>query len=353
MPPLSIDWHQLAAERHAPPPAVDSRRRMRICFAAFGLLLAAVLVRAVQLEMSHVAAFRAEANRPLRRQRELPAARGRILAGDGTVLAEQRTRPALAVHYRRLCGMSRSVRRRLAGLCGLTLGQWDQRTAKIQRRVERIKRAVSRRHGHPITVAEEVDYHLMAENLSPEAVDEIQRRRDGLSGVRVVERRRRYYPAGRVAGHVIGHLGPADAEKADKTTNVRVGDLVGRTGVEGQYDLVLQGRRGRLIEMTDHGGRILSSRVEVPPAAGADVVLTLDVRLQRAAERLLAEACRRRRVEQPEAPPGGGAIVVVDVRDGAVLALASAPGVDPSAFVRLDRSEAARLLDDPARPLLD
>ena len=354
-PRMPIDWHQLAAERHAPLPTVDSRRRMRICFAVFALLLAVVFARAVQLEATQGAAFRDEANRPVRRQREVPAERGRILARDGTVLAEQRTRPALMVHYGQLGKMPTDQRKELALLCGIGERDWQRRAHRIQRRVERIRQDVSRRRGRPTVVAEQRDYHLMAENLSPAAVAKIERLRqsDVLLGVRVVERSRRYYPAASTAGHVIGHLGPAGKDEQDDATDLRPGDLIGRAGIERRFDALLRGRRGMRIEMTDHGGRVLSSRVERPASAGSDVVLTLDVSLQHAAERLLAEARRRRRFEQPEAPPCGGAIVVMDIRDGGLLALASVPGFDPSTFVQLDRGDAAALLDDPARPLLN
>ena len=70
------------------------------CLGAFVLLLVAVWCRAVQLEISQGAAFRAEALRPNRREKPLPAARGRILARDGTVLACDREVAAVAVEYR-------------------------------------------------------------------------------------------------------------------------------------------------------------------------------------------------------------------------------------------------------------
>jgi cell division protein FtsI/penicillin-binding protein 2 len=80
--------------------AADSQRRIRLCLLAFVLLLLVVLGRAVQLEVTQGAAFRAEAAKPLVRRHRLRGVRGRILARDGTVLACDRETPALAVHYR-------------------------------------------------------------------------------------------------------------------------------------------------------------------------------------------------------------------------------------------------------------
>ena len=81
---MPTDWQELSLARTAPPAVVDPRRRLRCCLGAFVLLLIVVWCRAVQLEISQGAAFREEALRPNRREKTLPAARGRILARDGT-----------------------------------------------------------------------------------------------------------------------------------------------------------------------------------------------------------------------------------------------------------------------------
>lgn len=175
-----IDWNRVYADEHPPAEAVDSRRRLRICFWGFAVLLAVVFGRATQLEVSNGAAFRAEAARPLVRHRSVPGRRGRILAQDGTVLAQDKQTPALAVHYRyleeppdqgwlrsmarsrlsrdekklpgRVAAEEETLRRerqelaaRLAELCGLTPRQWAARAARVQVQVEQIARDVNRR----------------------------------------------------------------------------------------------------------------------------------------------------------------------------------------------------------------
>ena len=97
---MSFDWQQFHADNTTLRAVVDPQRRLRICLAVFAVLLLVVFGRAVQLEVTEGAGFRAAALRPIERETVLPAARGRILARDGTVLAYDRAVQAVAVEYR-------------------------------------------------------------------------------------------------------------------------------------------------------------------------------------------------------------------------------------------------------------
>ena len=176
---MPTDWQELSLA-HAPPPVVDPRRRLRWCVGAFAVLLLVVWCRAAQLEISEGAAFRAEALRPIRREKPLPAPRGKILARDGTVLACDRVVECVAVEYRwledpprqtwleqtarkrlpkdrrrdaaRLAQEIDTLRRerddlhhRLAALCGIDFAEWRAKARKVQQRVERIAADARRR----------------------------------------------------------------------------------------------------------------------------------------------------------------------------------------------------------------
>ena len=149
---MPFDWHDLHASQRDQPAAVDSRRRMRIVLIGFLVLLSIVFARAVQLEVTQGAAFRAETAKPLRREQSLPGVRGRILAADGTVLACDRESFALAVPYRWLSEPSNEgdLIRRLQDLCDVRPGDWQRRAERIRARVERIAESGSRPHGREI-----------------------------------------------------------------------------------------------------------------------------------------------------------------------------------------------------------
>lgn len=384
---MYYDWQQLHADEAVTPVVVDSRVRLRVCLVGFVLLLLVVFGRAVQLEVTQGAAFRTVATTPLRREKSLPGVRGRILARDGTVLAYDRQVLALAVGYRyleeppdarwlrrtaakrlsvaerkdpkRLANEEASVRaertelgRRLARLCGMSDAQWRLQAGRVQARVERIAESVRRRHGTDMTVAEELDDHVMAEEIPLAVVARIESRPDEYPGVKIVERTRRTYPSGSRAAHVLGHLGPIAKEELArrKEEGYHPDDFVGRTGVERQYETVLRGLRGTAVELTNRSGRILSAYRQEEPGVGRDLILTIDPQLQLAAESLLDSALDLRAVRFEHPEPAGGAIVVMDVRTGALRAVASAPRFDPNLFVG---GNAGKLLEDPTLPLFD
>ena len=151
---------------------------------------------------------------------------------------------------------------------------------------------------------------------------------------------------------MLGYLGPATSRPAPADDD-RAGDPVGRSGVERQYESQLRGRRGTAVELTDHGGRFLGPNARQEPRSGRDLVLTLDPKLQAAAEQLLADALERRANWPGRDEPAGGAIAVMDLRDGGLLAAASAPGFDPNLFPAGDTAARQALLHATDSPLFD
>ena len=120
---------------------------------------------------------------------------------------------------------------------------------------------------------------------------------------------KRLYPNDAIGAHVLGFVDD---------------DGVGRSGIEGRYDTVLTGHPGSLVVERDPANRTLAVglRSAIAPRDGSDLTLTLDLAVQAAAERELAAAMEKEKAT-------GGSVVVLDPRDGAVLALASAPSFDP------------------------
>ena len=132
----------------------------------------------------------------------------------------------------------------------------------------------------------------------------------GIGGLGFEMEPKRLYPNGGIGAQVLGFVND---------------DGLGQYGVEGRYDDALRGTAGRLVVERDPANRELAIglRTASPARAGQDLVLTLDLAVQTAAERELAAAVQREKA-------AGGSIVILDPRDGAVLALASSPTYDPA-----------------------
>lgn len=127
---------------------------------------------------------------------------------------------------------------------------------------------------------------------------------------------KRLYPNDSVGAHVLGFVND---------------DGVGQYGVEGNYDAILRGTAGRLVVEKDPKDRELAIglRTAVPPVDGSDLTLTIDLVAQSAAEHWLKDAIDKEKAT-------GGSVVLLDPRDGAVLALASYPTYDPAAVAKAD-----------------
>ena len=141
-----------------------------------------------------------------------------------------------------------------------------------------------------------------------------------LPGVEVEYEAVREYPNGKIAAHVLGYTGEVDRSSLAelKPKGYRLGDIIGQLGVEAGLENLLRGKwGGRQVEV-DSMGRVMRFLGEEPAQAGKDVTLTLDLNIQKSAERALGNT--------------QGAIVVMDPNDGAILAMVSRPTYDPNIF---------------------
>ncbi|MFH1739307.1 MAG: penicillin-binding protein 2 [bacterium] len=141
---------------------------------------------------------------------------------------------------------------------------------------------------------------------------------------------------GDLAAHVLGRDGEIDAARLEQSRErgYGLGDRIGMSGVEYTYEESLRGRDGWQIIQTDSLGRQRDVlRVERPPQAGKDIVLSLDLGLQKKAEEILGAS--------------KGVIIALDPRTGAVLTMASSPRYDPNTF----QKEYVHLIQDRSHPL--
>ncbi|HET6282662.1 MAG TPA: penicillin-binding protein 2, partial [Polyangia bacterium] len=190
---------------------------------------------------------------------------------------------------------------------------------------------------------------LLAEDIPREAMATIETGAD-VPGVKIVSVPRRDYPHGNLSPHVLGFMNEISAEelRSKKEEGYRAGDLIGRTGVERQFEGYLRGRAGFEKVVVDRRGlpktnirELIEGPVKQPAVPGNHVFLTLDLDVQRIAERAL----RGQRA---------AAVVVLDVTTGRILAMVSKPGFDPNEMSgRLSQEAEQRILADRYHPLRD
>ena len=192
--------------------------------------------------------------------------------------------------------------------------------------------------------------------VGEEQVDYLYEHQSEFPGVEIVQIYLRGYPYSSLAAQILGYTGEISPEelKRLRKDGYQPGDRIGKTGIESAYDSYLRGQTGVAQITVDSLGRPQSGPVPRREArAGYAIRLTLDMKLQRAAEQALQYGIDLAHQNDHWAA-NGGAIVALDPRDGAVLALATAPTFKPSLFVgRTDPDKLSALYSDPANPLFN
>ena len=183
---------------------------------------------------------------------------------------------------------------------------------------------------------------VVVRDASLAQVAAVQARAIELPGVIVEHDPARYYPARDTASHLFGYVGEAQEHQLADASDPRVtrGAVVGQSGIEQAYNLLLMGENGTRRVAVNNVGREIETIDQAPPQQGRQLRLTVDLDVQRAAEEAFHSA------------GFDGAAVALDPRSGEVLALVSLPAYDPAAFVpSIDRDTWSTLNSDARRPL--
>ncbi len=169
--------------------------------------------------------------------------------------------------------------------------------------------------------------------------------------LRVELQPQRNYPLGKTLAHTLGYVGEISKKQLEDPKyaerGLKSGDIIGKDGLESTYDSILRGRDGYREVVVDSRSRIKEEIRVVEPQAGQDLITTIDLDLQKAAEEKLENSATKR-----------GVIVAMDPNNGELLALASAPSYDPNIFslagsTKEGRRMIAALYNDPQKPLLN
>ena len=314
-------------------PAREARESRFGVIAALALAgFALVVVGLLRLQVVEHAEYLELAKENRVRLEVLRAPRGSIFDRHGDLLAD--SAPSFSVVYRPFPAESVHLARAtlepryLARVAALVNQDTTEVLAQVQHAQHTGQTSVLRRDTPPAMLA---------------AVEES---RAELPGIEVTIEPIRRYPNGTLAAHLLGYAGEINDVELDslEVAGYRSGDLIGRTGVERSYEEIRRGRDGAEFVVVNAMGKRVSALEEEPPKApvnGHDLVLTIDLRIQRALEQAMSGVER-------------GAAVALDPRDGSVLALVSRPAFDPNEFSHgISFARWKEISEGEANPLLN
>ena len=297
-------------------PLSPIRDRLTGRFAVLGVVTLAVLggllAQAWNLQVLQGAKFADAATNNRIRQVSLPAARGRILDDGGRPLVTNR--PVMEVTAMPAVAQDATLVARLSAAIGVPIADINKRMTNYK--VERLAPRVLRVDVPMGTVA----YIYEHQALFP--------------GVSVEPAAVREYPKPVLAAQVLGYTGEISEEQMSSGAfpGAHLSDIVGKSGVEEYYDRALEGIPGFNTYEVNASGQPTLTIAHADPRAGSDVELTINRDVQAVTEKALADAIASAHVAGFKKAKAGAA-VVLDVKTGGIVAMASAPTYDPSQFL--------------------
>ena len=315
----------------------------------------------------------------------IPAMRGRILDCEGRVLAENGPRYNLSLYFDDLSGQFQAEYARLHPATAVKSSRttwqfWKRSTGSVQKRPSLTRDQISalkwqarydvaygviakmaQTLGRPLTFdwksfarAYESSLYVpypIAQGLDAEEVARFEENYASAAGVDLDVQSTRVYPLGKTAAHVLGYVIKDDSSTSDEDAsfNYRMPDYKGVVGVEGAFDKPLHGHAGEEFVMVNNYGYRQTENTGSEPEPGHNVVLTIDLDLQRVAEQSIL---------QHHGVNATAAVVVMNARTGDILAMDSAPAIDPNYFTKnlppdQMEEEAALMVDTNSTPQID
>jgi penicillin-binding protein 2 len=182
----------------------------------------------------------------------------------------------------------------------------------------------------------------LKEDITQDELAFIEAHRNELPELDTIMAYRRLYPRNGFMAHLIGYVGEVSEQMLNQPTweLYNPGDIVGRSGVELEYNSLLMGKNGSRQVVVNSHGKEMGELAQIPAEAGRPLKLTVDVDLQIAAEEAIGDK--------------NGAVVAMDPRNGDILAMVSRPTFNPNDFVAsMSRDQWRKLIDDDEHPLLN
>lgn len=289
----------------------STHARIKTLVAASTVVLAVLLARLWLLQGAWGNDYKVLAEENRIRRIAVSAPRGQILDRNGEALVKNRLAVTLTLSPQR--AHDKKLVARLSKLLGMSVSEINKQVRSVK--ISPIEPRVIKRDVPKAVMAyiEEHDDDFVGVELKVEAI--------------------RDYPGGGLAAHIVGYLGElSEQEQRERDySGYALGDLVGKSGIERQYESVLSGSKGTEFVEVNAAGRPIEIIDKKDPDPGNNVVLSIDKEIQAAAEAVLAETIAgAKKTKYPKASAGA---IVVTTPKGEVLAMASWPTYDPRVFI--------------------
>jgi len=286
------------------------------------LLLGGLLFRLAWLQIVDYDRFADLSEHNRIRLMELPPTRGLIYDRNGVVLAENKPTFHLEIIPEQVADMEETLK----GLGEIvSISESEIERLKDQLRVHRSFQSISLRS-----------------RLNEDEVARLSVNRHHFPGVDINARLSRHYPHGKLTAHAVGYVGRISEREMAVIDegNYRGTTHIGKTGLEKYYEVELHGQVGRQKVEVNAQGRVLRILDKVAPVAGNDLILNLDIELQRIAADGLGEFA--------------GAVIAIEPQSGAVVVFVSKPEFDPNLFVHgISHKDYDALQHGAYKPLFD
>jgi penicillin-binding protein 2 len=305
-----------------------SRLRVRLLVAMFGVitLFGILSARFVYLQVYKYTEFTAQAEDNRISVVPVAPSRGLIYDRNGVLLAENISEYTLEVNPNRVANLERTIQE---------LSEIVEITPRDRRRFKKF-----------LEESKTIGYLPLKTRLTDDDVAKLAAFKFRYPGVEVRARLFRKYPQGDVASHVLGYIGRISPEEeaalseSDQDSNYAGTTHIGKIGIEQSYEKILHGKTGAEEVEVSAAGRAVRSLSTNQPVPGSNLVLSIDVKLQKLVEDLYGER--------------KGALVAIEPATGDVLAFVSKPTYDPNLFTDgIDPQTWQGLNESPDKPMLN
>ncbi len=294
--------------------------KLKTAWYIIAVLMAMLMIKLAFVQFIQKDSYETKAQENSVRLVTIKAPRGEIYDRQGKILAKNRRVYTVSLTYLNLTDQEKVV----SNLVKIMNPVYPEITTDYVNELIEKQRF---RLFEPILVMRDIDWPMVVK---------LEENRGELPGMEIDVEPLRYYPENSLAGHVLGYVHPiyndTELEKMKNPETYRVGELVGKDGLEKIYQDYLRGTDGARRVEVDARGRPVRELVTQERKAGNNLALTLDRDLQRVMEKSLDEVMAKVEARNPKAK--AASCVLIDVKTGGILAMTSRPSLDPNVFTK-------------------